>query len=122
MYTNSPLRPDSWIGKTMSILRANQLEACEKDLAGLPFRCLFDGDCTDTDAEIFYGMSFFPREDQKAKNFTLHTVEQLRVRVLRCVLRSAVHAGMVCPLIEHLHPGQLSEAADAVLTDHRKAE
>ena len=82
MYTNSTLRPDSWIGKTMSILRANQLEACEKDLAGLPFRCLFDGDCTDTDAETFYGMSFFPREDQKAKNFTLHTVEQLRVRVL----------------------------------------
>ena len=82
MFTNSAPRPDSWIDKTMSVLRANQLEACEKDLAGLPFRCLFDGDCTDTDAELFYGMSFFPREDRKTGDYALHTVEQLRVRVL----------------------------------------
>ena len=82
MYTQSNPRPDSWIDKTMSVLRANQLEACEKDLAGLPFRCLFDGDCTDADAEIFYNMSFFPREDRKTRTFALHTVEQLRVRVL----------------------------------------
>ena len=82
MYTQSSSSPDSWTDKTMSILRANQLEACEKDLAGLPFRCLFDGDCNDTDAEVFYNMSFFPREDRKAGACTLHTVEELRVRVL----------------------------------------
>ncbi len=71
-----------WSDKTMSVLRADQLEACEKDLAALPFRCLFDGDCTDTDAESFYQMSFFPREDRKNHVFSLHTVENLRVRVL----------------------------------------
>lgn len=82
MFTQSSRRPDSWTGKTMSVLRANQLEACEKDLAGLPFRCLFDGDCTDLDAERFYSLSFFPAEDRKKREFSLHTVEQLRVRVL----------------------------------------
>ena len=83
MYTQGTHhRPESWIDKTMSILRANQLESCEKDLAGMPYRCLFDGDCIDTDAEYFYSMSFFPREDRKTNAFSLHTVEQLRVRVL----------------------------------------
>ena len=66
----------------MSVLRANQLEACEKYLAGLPCRCLFDGDCTDADAESFYQLSYFPREDRKRPDIVLHTVEQLRVRVL----------------------------------------
>ena len=66
----------------MSVLRANQLEACEKDLAGLPCRCLFDGDCTDAEAEAFYQMSWFPREDRNRTDVSLHTVEQLRVRVL----------------------------------------
>ena len=74
--------PYHWADKTMSVLRANQLEACEKDLAGLPFRCLFDADCTDADAESFYRLSYFPREDRNSRNITLHTVEQLRVRVL----------------------------------------
>ena len=71
-----------WADKTMSVLRTQQLEACEKDLAGLPERCLFDADCTDADAEDFYRLSFFPREDRSRKEWTLHTVEQLRVRVL----------------------------------------
>ncbi len=82
MYTHSSSRPDSWLDKTMSVLRANQLEACEKDLAGLPFRCLFDEDCSDADAENFYNLSFYPGEDRKTHKYALHTVEELRVRVL----------------------------------------
>ena len=74
--------PYHWADKTMSVLRANQLEACEKDLASLPYRCLFDSDCTDSDAESFYQLSYFPREDRNSKSFSLHSVEQLRVRVL----------------------------------------
>jgi len=74
--------PYHWADKTMSVLRANQLEACEKDLASLPFRCLFDADCTDADAESFYQLSFFPYEDRNTHSVMLHTVEQLRVRVL----------------------------------------
>jgi len=82
MLRQGNTHPYHWADKTMSVLRANQLEACEKNLAGLPCRCLFDSDCSDTDAEAFYQMSFFPREDRNHKDFTLHTVEQLRVRVL----------------------------------------
>ncbi len=82
MLRQGDTHPYHWADKTMSVLRANQLEACEKDLAGLPCRCLFDADCTDTDAEAFYQMSFFPREDRNSRDITLHTVEQLRVRVL----------------------------------------
>ena len=74
--------PYHWADKTMSVLRANQLEACEKDLAGLPFLCLFDGNCTDSDAESFYQMSYYPREDRGTRQVSLHTVEELRVRVL----------------------------------------
>ncbi len=82
MLRQGNTHPYHWADKTMSVLRANQLEACEKDLAGLPCRCLFDTDCTDADAEMFYQMSFFPREDRNTGDFRLHTVEQLRVRVL----------------------------------------
>lgn len=82
MLRQDNVHPYHWADKTMSVLRANQLEACEKDLASLPFRCLFDGDCTDTDAESFYQLSFFPREDRNARLSALHTVEELRVRVL----------------------------------------
>lgn len=82
MLRQGNTHPYHWADKTMSVLRANQLEACEKDLASLPFRCLFDADCTDADAESFYQLSFFPREDRNAQSVSLHTVEQLRVRVL----------------------------------------
>ena len=82
MLRQGNTHPYHWADKTMSVLRANQLEACEKDLAGLPCRCLFDTDCTDADAEAFYQMSFFPREDRDSGRIILHTVEQLRVRVL----------------------------------------
>ncbi len=74
--------PYHWADKTMSVLRTSQLEACEKDLAGLPFLCLFDNECTDADAENFYAFSFFPREDRNRPAVMLHTVDDLRVRVL----------------------------------------
>ena len=82
MLRQDNVHPYHWADKTMSVLRANQLEACEKDLAGLPCRCLFDGDCTDAEAEAFYQMSWFPREDRNRTDVSLHTVEQLRNRVL----------------------------------------
>ena len=88
MLRQGNTHPYHWADKTMSVLRANQLEACEKDLASLPFRCLFDADCTDADAESFYQLSFFPREDRNAQSVSLHTVEQLRVRVLSSLLRN----------------------------------
>ena len=79
-------RPLHWADKTMSVLRADQLEACEKDVAGLPSRCLFETDCSNVAAEKLYELSFFAEEDRRAAGRTprpaLHTVEQLRNRVL----------------------------------------
>lgn len=70
----------------MSVLRADLLDACEKDLAGFPSRCLFDPECTNVDAEALYELSFFAEEDRRAAGRklrpALHTVEELRNRVL----------------------------------------
>ena len=70
----------------MSVMRTEQLEACERDLAGLPSYCLFEPECGNVDAEKLYELSFFTEEDRKASGRSLrpalHTVEQLRNRVL----------------------------------------
>lgn len=86
MLRNGRPRPLPWADKTMSVMRADLLEACEKDLAGLPSHCLFDPDCSDVDAETFYDLSFFSEEDRLVPGRkavpVLHTIEQLRTRVL----------------------------------------
>ena len=86
MLRQRDTRPLHWADKTMSVMRADQLEACEKDLAGLPSRCLFEPECSNVDAEKLYELSFFADEDRKASGRALrpalHTVEQLRNRVL----------------------------------------
>ena len=86
MLRQTNTRPLHWADKTMSVLRADLLEACEKDLAGFPSRCLFDGDCSNVDAEALYELSFYAEEDRRAAGHklrpSLHTVEQLRNRVL----------------------------------------
>jgi len=64
----------------MSCLQATQLEACEKDLAGLPAHCLFDREATDLDAEVFFDQSFYAAEEKTPK---LHTVAELREAVLQ---------------------------------------
>ena len=86
MLRQSNTRPLHWADKTMSVLRADQLEACEKDLAGLPSRCLFEPECGNVDAEKLYELSFFAEEDRRSAGRSLrpalHTEEQLRNRVL----------------------------------------
>lgn len=86
MLRQRDTRPLHWADKTMSVMRADQLEACEKDLAGLPSRCLFEAECSNVDAEKLYELSFFAEEDRRASGRALrpalHTVEQLRNRVL----------------------------------------
>ena len=81
MLRQTNTRSLHWADKTMSVLRADQLEACEKDLAGLPSRCLFEADCSNVDAEKLYDISFFAEEDRKsagrASHPVLHTVDPL---------------------------------------------
>ena len=86
MLRQRDTRPLHWADKTMSVMRADQLEACEKDLAGLPCRCLFEPECSNVDAEKLYELSFYAEEDRRASGRAprpaLHTVELLRNRVL----------------------------------------
>ena len=86
MLRQCDTRTLQWADKTMSVMRAEQLEACEKDLTGLPSRCLFEPECSNIDAEKLYELSFFADEDRsisgRALRPALHTVEQLRNRVL----------------------------------------
>ena len=86
MLRQRDTRPLHWADKTMSVMRTEQLEACERDLAGLPSYCLFEPECGNVDAEKLYELSFFTEEDRKASGRSLrpalHTVEQLRNRVL----------------------------------------
>ena len=83
MLRKGNTRPLHWADKTMSVLRADQLEACEKDLAGLPVLSLFDPNCTDQDAEALYDDSFYCQEDRMAAiPPVLHTVDGLQSRVL----------------------------------------
>ena len=93
MLRQTNTRSLHWADKTMSVLRADQLEACEKDLAGLPSRCLFEPDCSNVDAEKLYDISFFADEDRKSagrdSHPILHTVEELRNRVLHSFAQEA---------------------------------
>ena len=93
MLRQSNTRPLPWADKTMSVLRADQLEACEKDLAGFPSCCLFDPECSNVEAEHLYELSFLAEEDRKAAGHSLrpalHTVEQLRNRVLHTFVQEA---------------------------------
>ena len=86
MLRQCDTRTLQWADKTMSVMRAEQLEACEKDLTGLPSRCLFEPECSNIDAEKLYELSFFADEDRSISGHALrpalHTVEQLRNRVL----------------------------------------
>lgn len=69
----------------MSVMRADLLEACEKELAGFPSHCLFDAESTDVDAETFFDLSFYAEEDRLSAARPapkLHTIQELHNRVL----------------------------------------
>lgn len=83
MFRQGNTSPFHWADKTMSVLRADQLEACEKELSGLPAVCLFDAHCKDEHAEKLYDLSYYSDEDRSSgMPPSLHTVDGLRVRVL----------------------------------------
>ena len=78
MLRQCDTRTRRWADKTMSVMRADQLEACEKDLAGLPSRCLFEQECSNLDAEKLYELSFFADEDRKASGRALRPADVQR--------------------------------------------
>ncbi len=68
-----------WADKTMSVLKARQLEACESRLAALPGFGLFDG-CDDSNVEELWAISFDAQEQPVPA--ALHTTRQLQAQVL----------------------------------------
>ena len=72
-------RPVRWSDRTLSVLRADRLDACEKDLAGLGGPGLFDTETTDGDAERLFSQSWYAEEPEEPH---LHTIEEMRAQVL----------------------------------------
>ena len=79
MRLNTNSRPVRWTDRTLSVLRASRLEACEKELAGLGGCGLFDVDTTDMDAERLFEQSYYAEEEKATR---LHSIEEMRIRVL----------------------------------------
>ena len=79
MLRKGDVRSLHWADKTMSVLRANRLEACEKYLAGLPSLCLFDAECNDQNVDLLFSGSYYSSELSAA----LYTADALRELVLR---------------------------------------
>ncbi|MGN1020647.1 MAG: hypothetical protein ACI4O7_09760 [Aristaeellaceae bacterium] len=79
MLRESNIQPLTWADKTMSVLRARQLEACEERLASLPDFGLFSG-CDDSRVETLYAVSHAAQEQPMPA--CLHTVQSLRAQVL----------------------------------------
>ncbi len=94
MFIDHKLRSVSWADRTLTVLSRNRLRACEKELAGLPQRHLFDEAFTDVDAENFFLSSWYVLEEGRLK---LHTLTELRTRVLEwmpvelCLLSQEEH-------------------------------
>lgn len=68
-----------WADKTMSVMKARQLEACEVRLAALPDFGLFDG-CDQSNVEELWAISFDAQEQPIPAE--LHTPRQLQAQVL----------------------------------------
>ena len=79
MLYKTDKRPASWPDQTLSALRIGRLEACEKELACLGGRGLFDMETTDMDAERLFSQSWYAEEEKTPR---LHTVEEMRTQVL----------------------------------------
>ncbi len=79
MLRESNIQPLTWADKTMSMLQARQVEACEKRLAALPDFGLFSG-CTRENVEELYAISLDAQE--RLTQPVLHTPEALRAQLL----------------------------------------
>lgn len=69
----------TWADKTMSVLKARQLEACESRLASLPGFGLFDG-CTAANVETLWACSYDAQENPIQAE--LHDPHKLQAQVL----------------------------------------
>ena len=98
MFILPPPKQVSWADRTMTVLRRNRMQACERELTGLPQHSLFDASVTDVEAEVFFAGSWYAKEEKQP---ALHSIEGLRSRVLQdlpismCLLTPEEHDLMV---------------------------
>lgn len=105
-----------WADKTMSVIKARQLEACENRLASLPGFGLFSG-CDAANVEILWAISFDAQENPVPG--VLHDVRKLQAQVLTTLPAEAALLSMEeHQLIERL----LALAGTAELLDWEETE
>ncbi len=101
----------AWVDKTMSVMRARQLEACEQRLSTLPDVGLF-GRCDDRNAEQLWHLSYDAQEHPFARK--LHTVRELQAQLL---IRLPAEAALLSFQEEQLVERLLSLGGSADLMD-----
>lgn len=70
----------NWCDKTMTVLKENQIEICEKHMDAQPAKGLFDEDCSACDSQTYWDTSFF-REERGAVT-QLYSCDEMRQIVL----------------------------------------
>lgn len=84
LLRTSTYRIDHWCDKIMSVLREQQLEACQERLSGCPEQGIFDDICEDQ-AQILFRFSFYAKE----LHAHLPRAEELKQLVLARLPREA---------------------------------
>ena len=100
-----------WADKTMSVLKARQLEACESRLASLPDFGLFDG-CDESNVETLWACSFEAQEQPIPT--ALHDPRKLQAKVLTTL---PAEAALLSMEEHHLLDRLLALGGDAELMD-----
>lgn len=100
-----------WADKTMSVLKARQLEACESRLADLPAFGLFDG-CDESNVETLWSCSFAAQEQPIPS--TLHEPRKLQAKLLTTL---PAEAALLSMEEHHLIDRLLALGGDAELLD-----
>ncbi len=101
----------NWADKTMSVLKARQLEACESRLADLPGFGLFDG-CDAANVETLWACSFEAQEQPILTH--LHDPRKLQAQVLTTL---PAEAALLSMEEHHLLDRMLALGGEAELMD-----
>lgn len=105
-----------WADKTMSVLKARQLEACENRLASLPDFGLFNG-CNESNVETLWACSFEAQEQPIPG--ALHEPRTLQAKVLTAL---PAEAALLSMEEHHLLDRLLALGGDAELMDWEENE
>ena len=105
----STCRVEHWSDKTMSVMREQQLEACQDRLYRCPATGIFDDLCED-EIQNLYHLSFYAREERRK----VPCQQELREKVLRNVPLEACY---LSPGEDHLVKRMLRGGGEAYLDD-----